>query len=99
MALADEQGRFRRHKGTPELIFMLREIILGREAHGQPTIVTFIDARKAYDSVWRESNFVRLYDLGVKGKLWRQLQAMTIPMKVRSDYRLERQTGSRCHVE
>jgi hypothetical protein len=27
MALADEQGGFRRHRGTPELIFMAREII------------------------------------------------------------------------
>jgi hypothetical protein len=55
---------------------MLREIILNRKAHIRPTLTTFIDARKAYDSVWREGNYVRLYDLGVRGKLWRQLQAM-----------------------
>jgi hypothetical protein len=54
MALADEQGGFRRHRGTPELIFLLRETILTRKALGQPTLTTFIDARKAYDSVWRE---------------------------------------------
>jgi predicted secreted protein len=76
MALADEQGGFRRHRGTPELIFMLRETILTRKAQGQPTLTTFIDARKAYDSVWREGNSVRLHDLGVRGKLWRQLQVM-----------------------
>jgi hypothetical protein len=76
MALADEQGGFRRHRGTPDLIFMLRETILDRKARGLPTLVTFIDARKAYDSVWREGNYVRLHDLGVRGKLWRQLQAM-----------------------
>jgi hypothetical protein len=76
MALADEQGGFRRHRGTPELIFMLREIILSRKALGRPTLTTFIDARKAYDSVWREGNYVNLHDLGVRGKLWRQLQAM-----------------------
>jgi len=55
---------------------MLREIILNRKASGLPTLVTFIDARKAYDSVWREGNYVRLHDLGVRGKLWRQLQEM-----------------------
>ena len=76
MALADEQGGFRRCRGAPELIFMLREIILNRKALGRPTLTTFIDARKAYDSVWREGNYVRLHDLGVRGKLWRQLQAM-----------------------
>jgi hypothetical protein len=76
MALADEQGGFRRRRGTPELIFILREIILNRKASGLPTLATFIDARKAYDSVWREGNYVRLHDLGVRGKLWRQLQEM-----------------------
>lgn len=76
MALADEQGGFRRRRGTSELIFMLREIILYRKALGQPTITTFIDARKAYDSVWREGNYVHLHDLGIRGKLWRQLQSM-----------------------
>jgi hypothetical protein len=75
-ALADEQGGFRRSRGTPDLIFMLRETILTRKLRGRPTLATFIDARKAYDTVWREGNFVRLHDMGVRGKLWRQLQMM-----------------------
>ena len=32
--------------------------------------------KKRTNSVWQEGNFVRLFDLGVQGKLWRQLQAM-----------------------
>ena len=76
MVLADEQGGFRRRRGTPELIFSLREIILQRKALGQPTITTFIDARKAYDSVWREGNYLHLHNLGIRGKIWRQLQSM-----------------------
>jgi hypothetical protein len=75
--LADEQGGFRRCRGTPDLIFLLREIILTRKLRGQCTLTTFIDARKAYDTVWREGNYVRLHDMGVRGKLWRQLQAMS----------------------
>ena len=77
LALADEQGGFRRERGTPDLIFMLREIIMTRTSRRQSTFCTFIDARKAYDTVWREGNYVRLHDMGVKGKLWRQLQAMS----------------------
>jgi len=76
-ALADEQGGFRRCRGTPDLIFLLREIILTRKSRGQATLATFIDAKKAYDTVWREGNYVRLWDLGVRGKLWRQVQAMS----------------------
>ena len=74
--IADEQGGFRRNRGTIDLIFLLREIITNRRENGRPTLVTFIDARKAYDTVWREGNYVRLHDLGVRGKLWRQLQEM-----------------------
>ena len=58
------------------MIFLLREIILSRKSIGAATYATFIDARKAFDTVWREGNYVRLYDLGVRGKMWRQLQVM-----------------------
>ena len=75
-ALSDHQGGFRRGRGTPDLIFLLREIILTRKSIGAATYATFIDARKAFDTVWREGNYVRLYDLGVRGKMWRQLQVM-----------------------
>jgi hypothetical protein len=74
--LSDHQGGFRRGRGTPDLIFLLREIILARKSLGYATFSTFIDARKAFDTVWREGNYVRLHDLGVRGKMWRQLQAM-----------------------
>ena len=79
--LADEQGGFRRLRGTPDLIFLLRETIMTRQSRGQYTLTTFIDARKAYDTVWREGNYVRLHDMGVRGKLWRQLQAMAADPK------------------
>ena len=41
-----------------------------------PTYATYIDVRKAYDTVWREQAYVRIHDSGVKGRLWRQLQVM-----------------------
>ena len=45
------------------------------------TFVLFVDFRKAYDTVWREGNYVRLFDLGVQGKMWRQIQAMGARMR------------------
>ena len=45
--------------------------------------MTYIDARKAYDTVWGESNYVRLFDLGVQGKMRRQIQAMGAHMRGR----------------
>jgi hypothetical protein len=80
-AISDEQGGFRRARGTPDQIFLLREIISSRKERNLPTLVTYIDARKAYDTVWREGNYVRLFDMGLQGKMWRQIQAMGARMR------------------
>lgn len=75
-SLSDEQGGFRPNRGTPDQVFLLREVLASRKERGMPTFATYIDARKAYDTVWREDAYVRIYESGVRGKLWRQLQAM-----------------------
>jgi hypothetical protein len=75
-SLSDEQGGFRPGRGTPDQVFLLREVLASRKERGLPTFATYIDARKAYDTVWREDAYVRIFDAGVRGKLWRQLQAM-----------------------
>ena len=75
-SIADEQGGFRWNRGTPDQIFIFRETVASRKERGQVTYAMYIDARKAYDTVWREQAYVRIHDAGVRGKLWRQLQAM-----------------------
>jgi hypothetical protein len=75
-SLSDEQGGFRPGRGTSDQVFLLREVLASRKERGLPTFATYIDARKAYDTVWREDAYVRIFDSGVRGKLWRQLQAM-----------------------
>lgn len=79
--IADEQGGFRRGRGTRDQIFILREILSSRKERGLPTLVTYIDARKAYDTVWREGNYVKLFDMGIQGKMWRQIRAMNGNLK------------------
>ena len=75
-SISDEQGGFRPRRGTPDQVFLLREVLASRKERGISTYVTYIDVRKAYDTVWREDAYVRIYDSGIQGKLWRQLQAM-----------------------
>ena len=75
-SVCDEQGGFRRGRGTPDQVFLLREILASRKERGQATYATYIDIRKAYDTVWREQAYVRIHDMGVQGRLWRQLQVM-----------------------
>ena len=38
------------------------------------TYCTFIDIQKAYDKVWREALWYKLYKMGIRGKLWRVLR-------------------------
>jgi len=68
-SVSDEQGGFRPNRGTPDQIFILRELLASRKERGLPTYVTFIDARKAYDTVWREDAYVRIHEAGVQGKV------------------------------
>ena len=75
-SISDEQGGFRKKRGTPDQVFIFRETLASRRERGLATYAMFIDARKAYDTVWREQAYVRIHDAGVRGKLWRQLQAM-----------------------
>ena len=74
--ISDEQGGFRRARGTPDQIFIFREILASRKERGLATYATYVDARKAYDTVWRVQAYSRIHDSGVRGRLWRQLQSM-----------------------
>ena len=75
-SVSDEQGGFRPNRGTPDQVFIFREILALRKERGQTTYASYLDVRKAYDTVWREQAYTRVHDAGIRGKLWRQLMAM-----------------------
>lgn len=70
--LVDEQAGFRKNRSTTDQLFILTEIILNRRP--KPTYAAFIDITKAYDRVWRDGLWYKLYKAGIKGKLWRILR-------------------------
>ena len=35
-----------------------------------------LDVQKAYDTVWRNGLWVKLWDLGVRGRMWRVIKRM-----------------------
>ena len=79
--ITDHQGGFRQGRGAPDQIFLLREILSSRKERGLATLASYVDCRKAYDTVWRDGNAVRLFDAGVQGKMWRQIQAMSAGLR------------------
>ena len=74
--ISESQGGFRWQRSTIDQVLQQLEILKMRKAQNLETYVSFIDVRKAYDTVWREANFVRIHDMGINGKIWRQLQKM-----------------------
>ena len=70
----EEQGGFRPGRGCVDQIYVLTSLLKSRR--GKKTFCCFIDLSKAYDRVWRTGLWKRLWDEGIRGKLWRVLKNM-----------------------
>src|SRR3954464_11962703 len=73
--IVEEQGGFRPGRGTEDQLLVLTEILRGRGSH-RTTYTAFIDVKKAYDTVWRNGLWKRMWDEGVRGKMWRVVKEM-----------------------
>ena len=73
--IVEEQGGFRPGRGTEDQLFVLTEILRSRGSQ-RTTYTTFIDVKKAYDTVWRNGLWKRMWDEGVRGKMWRVVKEM-----------------------
>ena len=48
----------------------------GRLKEGKETYAFFLDVQKAYDSVWHNGLRLKLWEFGVRGKMWRVIKRM-----------------------
>ena len=48
----------------------------GRLREGKQTYAFFLDVQKAYDTVWWDGLWVKMWDMGARGKLWRVIRRM-----------------------
>ena len=79
----------RKSRSTTDQLFILVEIIRSRRP--APTFVAFLDVAKAYDRVYRNGLWYKIWKLGLKGKIRRVLK--NIYKKVESSVLLgERRT-------
>jgi len=74
--LRDEQGGFRPDRRCADQMFLLHEIIASRRESTLATYCAFIDVRKAYDTVWRDGLWQSLWELDIRGKMYRMLSSM-----------------------
>ena len=55
-------------------VYTLNEIVQGRLWEDKKTYALFLDIQKAYDTVWRDGLWYKLWDMGVKGRMWRVIK-------------------------
>ena len=65
------QAGFRSQRSCIDHVFSLSHIVQERTRQGLPTWLFFRDAAKAFDTVWRDGMLDRLWDIGVRGRMWR----------------------------
>ena len=74
--LHEGQGGFRIGRSCIDNIFSLSELIQGRIREGKSTFSFFLDVKKAYDTVWRDGLWYKMWEMGIKGKLWRVARSL-----------------------
>lgn len=66
--IGDYQGGFRKGRSCVEQIFSLKSILRVRALRGKNTVVVFVDFKKAYDSIDRQTLYNVLEEFGIDGK-------------------------------
>ena len=74
-ALHEGQVGFRINRSCMDNVYTLNEIVQGR-LREEYTYAFFLDIQKAYDSVWHDGLWYKLWDIGVKGRMWRVIKKM-----------------------
>lgn len=72
--LEEEQAGFR--KGRSTRAYILREFLDSRKASGFSTFLCLVDLTNAFSSTWQDGMWLRLWELGVKGSLFRSIRSM-----------------------
>ena len=75
-ALHEGQAGFRKKRSCIDNVYTLNEIVHGRLREGKKTYAFSLDVQKAYDTVWCNGLWVKLWDLGVRGRMWRVIKRM-----------------------
>ena len=68
--LHEGQAGFRAKRSCVNNIYVLSELVQGRLWEGKKTYAF------AYDTVWRNGLWVKMWELGVRGKMWRVIKEM-----------------------
>ena len=72
--IVEEQAGFREGHAAVDQVFVLWEVMQRQKRRKKPYYLAFLDIKRAYDVVWREGLWDRLWTSGVRGRMWRMIQ-------------------------
>ena len=68
------QFAYQKSKSSVIASFILQEAILDSVENGSNAYSCLLDSVKAFDTVWIDGLFYKLYNIGIRGKTWRLLR-------------------------
>jgi hypothetical protein len=74
--ISDAQFGFRKGRSTVDAIFVLMSLIQNYLCNNKRLYVAFVDMMKCFDSIYRNALWLKLYKLGIRGKLLRIIRDM-----------------------
>jgi hypothetical protein len=74
--VSDAQFGFKKGYSTTDAMFILHNLIVKYVGEKRKLYCAFVDFRKAFDSVYRNGLWEKLYNLGLRGKVWSVLRNM-----------------------
>ena len=78
------QGGFKPGYSSLHTAFILQEAIQSTREINKKAFVAFLDVRKAFDTVWHEGLFVKLYNKGIHPRIWHILSNSLLDLKLPS---------------
>jgi hypothetical protein len=95
--IVEEQAGFREGHAAVDQVYVLAETIQRQKKRKKPYYLAFLDIKRAYDVVWRDGLWDRLWQCGMRGKMWRVVQKVyekTVSCVVVEDQKTEwKQSG------
>ena len=72
--LNDAQFGFRQKRACRDALLVVSEVVERRG--GERVFAGFLDIAKAYPSVWRKGLWFKMWEVGVRGRMWRVLRTL-----------------------
>jgi hypothetical protein len=74
--ISDAQFGFKKGYRTVDAIFILQSVIMTYVGNSKKLHCACVDFKKAFDSVYRNGLWVKLHNMGLRGKVWSVLRNM-----------------------